>query len=115
MYSTMNDKQIKKIETINKRIDVQKAKAVIFLNKMVDLTYEKRLVVADRFENVERNFGTKKKPDMKTVRCMRFYDDFKDDDTGEVITVDRFEMVEIDGVRVDHFGNPIRYYSIEDL
>jgi len=104
-----------KSNNIEKQIIKQKEKVIIPLNKIIDYRYKQRLVVAKGFLEEERNFGTKKEPIMKIVKFMQYDDYFTDEDTGEVVTVKRHEKIEIDGEKCDHFGNLIKYYTIDDL
>lgn len=111
----MKKTTIEKQEAINDRIDKLKEKALISLNKIIDLQYKSRLLGAKSFHEREENFGTKKEPVMKTVRYIKYPETYTDDDTGESIIIERNEVIEVDGRRCDHFGNPINLLTPNDI
>ena len=111
----MNAKMLKKQLLTDVKINRLKEKALVFLNKIRELEYQRRIVLATGFIEKERNFGTKKEPIMVNVKYMQYDDHFSDEDTHETITIQRHEMVEIGGIRCDHRGNLIKDLTIYDL
>ncbi len=111
----MKASHLEKRYKIQIQINKQKEKAIIPLNKMIDYKYKQRLVVAKNFIEQEVNIGTKKEPVNVTYKLMQYDDYFTDDSTGEVVTIERHERVEVNGKPCDHFGNEIKHYTIYDI
>lgn len=102
------------MKTIEERIKVNKLKILKLLNHNSDLSYRANISQAKRFSFEQINFGTKKHPLMKNVKFMYWDVGFKDEDTGEVVEVERKQAIEIDGKKSNHY-QVIEYYNLKDL
>lgn len=100
---------------IENEIKTLKDEAVILLNKIIDLRYQKVLALSDKFTVEEKNLGTKKEPDFHQVKLMHYEDYFSDEDTGETLTINRTRPVEVDGKMCDELARHIKYYTCDDL
>ena len=84
------------------------------LNRLMDLEHELFLNNAIGFEEKEVDWGTKKQPKMVKLRYKKYIELFHDEDTGEAIEIDRFDIVSIDGHKsIGH--NKLAVYTAENL
>lgn len=88
---------MKKSERIRTKINrnVQKIYELINLNNELHWSY--MTSEGKRFEEQERNMGTKKNPKPATVTVMFWMEKFKDEDTGKYIRIERSRIVKING------------------
>lgn len=111
MTNVIQEKQYE----IEAQIKELKKEALITLNNIIDLRYKKVLCLSDKFTTEQKNFGTKRKPEMHTVKLMHYEDYFSDDDTGETIAINRTRPVEIDGKMCDEWAREIEYLDEHDI
>ena len=91
-----------------------KQKIVQLLNENIDLKYNMNLKTFKSIYEENRNIGTKKKPNFKFLKIGIWNEGFKDTDTGEVISVERKSIIEIDGQKSDGW-NLLKYYTLKSL
>lgn len=66
------------------------------------LRYDLRLLDAKRFVTKEKNFGSKKKPELHQVKYMVFDESFQDDDDpGNPVIIERKMPIEVDGRKIN--------------
>mgnify|MGYP003603946453 FL=1 len=96
------------------KIKKNKEKIVLLLNQNIDLAYKLKLKGYKKtFEKVV-NLGTKRKPKMTIATFGMWVEDFVDEDNGEVVSVERNEVIAIDGKPSDGY-RVINYYSVDDI
>ena len=96
------------------KIQSNKEKIVKLLNENIDLVYEIQLKNFKEVYEEVRNCGTKKAPIMKTLKFGKWLEGFKDEDTNEIVTIERNMIIGIDGKKSDHW-NLLKYYTISDV
>ena len=96
------------------KINRNKEKIVKLLNENIDLEYNLRLKLYHRFSEENRDLGTKKKPQFYKIKIGHWFECFKDEDTDEKIKIERNEIIEIDGVKSNHW-NRLTYYTVADV
>ena len=96
------------------KIQKNKEKIVLLLNQNIDLAYKLKLKGYKKTFEKEVNLGTKRKPKMTIATFGMWVEDFVDEDNGEVVSVERNEVIAIDGKPSDGY-RVINYYSIDDI
>ena len=75
-----------------------KAKIELLEKQVMILKYKLYLKDFKSFETEEKDLGTPKNPNKRTVKFGCYYQGFTDEDTGEVVNIKRRFPVEIDGI-----------------
>jgi len=89
------------------KIEKNQIRIVELLNQNIDYRYQLNLEKAKTFEIIE-NHG-------KKVKVAVFPQNFQDEDSKEVVIIQRKMPVEVDGVKCDEFANPLKYFTINDI
>ena len=97
------------------KIQSNKEKALKLLNENIDLEYEIILKSFHRTSEIQQNFGTKKNPRFGMMKLGYKFENFKDEDTNEIIQLERTIVYEVEGKPTIDQWNPIRYYTISDV
>jgi len=97
------------------KIKRNKEKIVSLLNLNIDLKRKLLISKAKRFWEKDENFGTKKQPDIRKTKFMVYIEFFFDEDTGEKISIERNQRIEIDGKPCNEWGKEIKYFTINDI
>jgi len=96
------------------KIKKNKEKIVLLLNQNIDLAYKLKLKGYKKTFEKEVNLGTKRKPKMTIATFGMWVEDFVDEDNGEVVSVERNEVIAVDGKPSDGY-RVINYYSVDDI
>jgi len=104
----------KKAISIDNKFKKNAEKIKELLNENINLRYEKNLLYADKIIEDEINIGTKKKPELKKVTKKVWKEGFTDEDTQEVVYIDRQEIVAVDGIKSDGWRE-LKYYTLDDI
>jgi len=96
------------------KIQKNKEKIVSLLNQNIDLEYKLKLKGYKKTFEKEVNLGTKRKPKMVIATFGMWLEDFVDEDTGEVVSIERNEVIAVDGKPSNGY-RVINYYSIDDI
>lgn len=96
------------------KIQKNKEKIVLLLNQNIDLAYKLKLKGYKKTFEKEVNLGTKRKPKMIIATFGRWLEDFIDEDNGEVVSIERNEVIAVDGKPSNGY-RVINYYSVEDI
>jgi hypothetical protein len=120
MYPGRHTKQIKKLE--ERLISVAVSMAKLTLNKDLPLANDKQLTLAIKYEQLHNRWLAAYEKSMigrmKTIECKYkrkpamayvWHEDFVDEDTGEVVSIERTEIYKIDGVLVNTHYQPILF------
>ncbi|ELM3727185.1 hypothetical protein RYR32_002627, partial [Flavobacterium psychrophilum] len=95
-------------------IKKNKEKIVLLLNQNIDLAYKLRLKGYKKTFEKEVNLGTKKEPKIIIATFGMWLEDFVDEDNGEVVSIERNEVIAVDGKPSNGY-RVINYYSIDDI
>ncbi|GEJ39782.1 hypothetical protein FPKKA176_contig00091-0001 [Flavobacterium psychrophilum] len=96
------------------KIQKNKEKIVLLLNQNIDLAYKLKLKDYKKTFEKEVNLGTKRKPKMIIATFGMWLEDFVDEDNGEVLSIERNEVIAVDGKPSNGY-RVINYYSIDDI
>ena len=96
------------------KIQKNKEKIVSLLNQNIDLEYKLKLKSYKKAFEKEVNLGTKRKPKMIIATFGMWLEDFVDEDNGEVVSIERNEVIAVDGKPSNGY-RVINYYSVEDI
>lgn len=96
------------------KIQKNKEKIVSLLNQNIDLEYKSKLKGYKKTFEKEVNLGTKRKPKMVIATIGMWLEDFVDEDNGEVVSIERNEVIAVDGKPTNGY-RVINYYSIDDI
>ena len=96
------------------KIQKNKEKIVLLLNQNIDLAYKLKLKGYKKTFEKEVNLGTKRKPKMIIATFGMWLEDFVDEDNGEVVSIERNEVIAVDGKPSNGY-RVINYYSVEDI
>ena len=96
------------------KIKKNKEKIVLLLNQNIDLAYKLKLKGYKKTFEKEVNLGTKRKPKMVIATFGMWLEDFVDEDNGEVVSIERNEVIAVDGKPSNGY-RVINYYSIDDI
>lgn len=96
------------------KIQKNKEKIVSLLNQNIDLSYKLKLKGYKKTFEKEVNLGTKRKPKMIIATLGMWLEDFIDEDNGKVISIERNEVIAVDGKPSNGY-KLINYYSIDDI
>ncbi|EKT4497724.1 hypothetical protein K5L04_09385 [Flavobacterium psychrophilum] len=96
------------------KIKKNKEKIVLLLNQNIDLAYKLRLKGYKKTFEKEVNLGTKKEPKIIIATFGMWLEDFVDEDNGEVVSIERNEVIAVDGKPSNGY-RVINYYSIDDI
>jgi hypothetical protein len=96
------------------KIQKNKEKIVFLLNQNIDLAYNLKLKSYKKTFEKEVNLGTKRKPKMIIATFGMWLEDFVDEDNGEVVSIERNEVIAVDGKPSNGY-RVINYYSIDDI
>ncbi|WP_341966223.1 hypothetical protein [Flavobacterium psychrophilum] len=96
------------------KIKKNKEKIALLLNQNIDLAYKLRLKGYKKTFEKEVNLGTKKEPKMIIATFGMWLEDFVDEDNGEVVSIERNEVIAVDGKPSNGY-RVINYYSIDDI
>ena len=96
------------------KIKKNKEKIVLLLNQNIDLANKLKLKGYKKTFEKEVNLGTKRKPKITIATFGMWVEDFVDEDNGEVVSVERNEVIAIDGKPSDGY-RVINYYSVDDI
>lgn len=96
------------------KIQKNKEKIVLLLNQNIDLAYKLKLKSYKKTFEKEVNLGTKRKPKMIIATFGMWLEDFVDEDNGEVVSIERNEVIAVDGKPSNGY-RVINYYSVEDI
>lgn len=95
------------------KIDSNSRLIAKLMNESVDMAYALRIHPALGYtisEVVEERIdGTKRRPIMGKVRRVYWSEAFVDEDSGEVIDIQRSTIIEVDGKKSNRWGIPIKY------
>lgn len=100
----------KKEALLQKKIDANISKIKRLANENIYL--QDKINTSGKYKEEHQTFGRGKKKVTKFVGRKYWKEDFKDEDSGEAITIERSRIVRIDGKIVDEFGNEIEYYTV---
>lgn len=96
------------------KIQKNKEKIVSLLNQNIDLEYKLKLKGYKKTFEKEVNLGTKRKPKMVIATFGMWLEDFVDEDNGEVVSIERNEVIAVDSKPSNGY-RVINYYSIDDI
>ena len=96
------------------KIQKNKEKIVLLLNQNIDLAYKLKLKGYKKTFEKEVNLGTKRKPKMIIATFGMWLEDFVDEDNGEVVSIEKNEVIAVDGKPSNGY-RVINYYSVEDI
>jgi len=99
------------------KIAKNKSKIVELLNQTIDLEYELKLERFERFSDEVRITQNKPHKEVKIkigYWFEWFYDEDYPKDKKHAVKIERKEIVEVDGVRTNHW-NKLKYYTIDDI
>ncbi len=96
------------------KIQKNKEKIVLLLNQNIDLAYKLKLKGYKKTFEKEVNLGTKRNPKMIIATFGMWLEDFVDEDNGEVVSIERNEVIAVDGKPSNGY-RVINYYSVEDI
>ncbi|ELY1980265.1 hypothetical protein AAIP36_002570 [Flavobacterium psychrophilum] len=96
------------------KIKKNKEKIVLLLNQNIDLAHKLRLKGYKKTFEKEVNLGTKKEPKIIIATFGMWLEDFVDEDNGEVVSIERNEVIAVDGKPSNGY-RVINYYSIDDI
>ena len=98
------------------KIQKNKKKIVSLLNQNIDLEYKLKLKLKGYKKTFKKevNLGTKRKPKMVIATFGMWLEDFVDEDNGEVVSIERNEVIAVDGKPSNGY-RVINYYSIDDI
>ena len=96
------------------KIQKNKEKIVLLLNQNIDLAYKLKLKGYKKTFEKEVNLGTKRKPKMIIATFGMWLEDFVDEDNGEVVSIERNEVIAVDGKPSNGY-RVINYYSLDDI
>ena len=96
------------------KIQKNKEKIVLLLNQNIDLGYKLKLKSYKKTFEKEVNLGTKRKPKMIIATFGMWLEDFVDEDNGEVVSIERNEVIAVDGKPSNGY-RVINYYSLDDI
>lgn len=96
------------------KIKKNKEKVVMLLNQNIDLEYKLKLKTYKKTHEKEVNIGTKRKPNNAIVTFGMWLEYFVDEDNGEVVSIERNEVIAVNGNPSDGY-RLIKYYSIDDI
>ena len=96
------------------KIQKNKEKIVLLLNQNIDLAYKLKFKGYKKTFEKEVNLGTKRKPKMAIVTFGMWLEDFIDEYNGEIVSIERNEVIAVDGKPSNGY-RVINYYSIDDI
>lgn len=96
------------------KIQKNKEKILKLVNENIDLEYKLKLKGYKKTFEKEVNLGTKRKPKMVIATFGMWLEDFVDEDNGEVVSIERNEVIAVDGKPSNEY-RVINYYSIDDI
>lgn len=96
------------------KIQKNKEKIVSLLNQNIDLEYKLKLKGYKKIYEKEVNLETKRNPKIVIATFGMWLQDFLDEDTGDIISIERNDVIAIDGKPSNGY-RVISYYSINDI
>lgn len=109
-WKTMSKKASKKVQLLEKKLIDNKRKMRILHNQNNNLMDSINL--SSNYEEKIEWVREGKRKKNKLIGRTYWMEDFKDETTGEVITIERSAICRIDGKPCDEFGNLFHYYEI---
>ena len=99
-----------RIQKLEKRMDDNVLKIKLLHNQNNELKDEANLL--DDYREKKEKVKEGRKSAEKLIGRIYWQEDFKDEDSSKVITIERSEICRIDGKPCDKFGNLFEYYNI---
>ena len=98
-------------DKIEEKIAENIKKANTLLNKNIDLWYEHD-TVGYKITEKEETIGKGKNKKTVLVRRKNWIEDFVDEDSGEVVSIERSYIIAVNGQKTDRFGKPLQYHEL---
>lgn len=102
----------KKIKQLEAKMEDNRIKQMVLHNTNNDLQDKINLLSNYTEENETTGRGKSKKTEL--VGRRRWREGFRDEDTGEVIYINRSEVCRVDGQPANRFGELLEYYTIPE-